>query len=72
MDWYRDRAVFGTSGLPWTSPLYKGDPDRAFPCPNALAATDHQFNLGIHESWGDREIADTLAALRKVETAYLR
>ena len=72
MDWYRRRAVFGTSGLPWTSPLYKGDPDRAFPCPNALAATDRQFNLGIHESWGGQEIADTVAAVRKVEAAYLR
>ncbi|MFW6163825.1 MAG: DegT/DnrJ/EryC1/StrS family aminotransferase [Planctomycetota bacterium] len=70
-DWYRRRAVFGSSGLPWTSPLYKGDRDRAFPCPNALAATDRQFNLAVHEAWTDREIADTLAALRKVEAAYL-
>jgi len=72
MDWYRNRAVFGSSGYPWACPLYKGDPDRQFPCPNALAATDAQFNLGVHESWGDREIADTLAAFRKVEAAYLK
>ena len=71
MDWYRNRAVFGTSGLPWTCPLYKGDPDRQFPCPNAFAATDAQFNLSIHEGWTDREVADTLAALEKVEAAYL-
>ena len=70
-DWYRRRAVFGSSGLPWTSPLYKGDPNRVFPCPNALAATDRQFNLAVHEAWSDREIADTLAAFRKVEAAYL-
>jgi len=72
MDWYRNRRVFGTSGLPWTSPLYKGDPDREFPCPNAIAATDVQFNIGIHEAWGPREIKDALAILKKVEAAYLK
>ena len=72
MDWCVNRAVFGTSGLPWTSPLYRGDPDRVFPCPNALAAVGRQFNLSVHEGWTAREIADTLAAVRKAEAAYAR
>jgi len=69
--WAAERRVFGSSGYPWTSPLYKGDPDRTFPCPNALAATDVQFNLAVHEAWGEQEVADTVAAVRKVQAAYL-
>ena len=72
MDWFKNRAVFGTSGYPWTCPLYKGDPDREFPCPNAIAATDVQLNLGIHEGWTDHEVADTIAALKKLDAAYAR
>lgn len=71
-DWYKFRRVFGTSGLPWSSPLYKGDPDREFPCPNAEAATGSQFIILLHESWGSEEIADTIAAIKKVEAVYLK
>ncbi|MBN1671777.1 MAG: DegT/DnrJ/EryC1/StrS family aminotransferase [Kiritimatiellae bacterium] len=71
-DWYVNRRVFGTSGLPWSAPQYKGDPNREFPCPNAIAATGVQFNLGVHESWGKREVEDALTAFRKVEKAYLK
>ncbi|MDD3926312.1 MAG: DegT/DnrJ/EryC1/StrS family aminotransferase [bacterium] len=69
MEWFTQRQVFGSSGLPWTSPLYLGNPDRVFTCLNAIAATDKQFNLRIHEGWGEEEIADTLMALKKLDEA---
>jgi len=70
MDWFINRRVFGTSGYPWASPQYKGDPNRQFPCPNANATMDTHFNLGIHENWGEQEIADAVAIFRKVDAAY--
>ncbi|MBC7327775.1 DegT/DnrJ/EryC1/StrS family aminotransferase [bacterium] len=70
MDWFRNRAVFGKSGYPWTSPDYKGDPDKKFPTPNALSAMETNFNLAIYESWGKEEIDDIVEALRKVGEAY--
>ncbi|MCC7354110.1 MAG: DegT/DnrJ/EryC1/StrS family aminotransferase [Anaerolineae bacterium] len=70
MDWFVNRRVFGESGYPWTSPDYDGDPDRQFPCPNAQASMDSQFNLRFHENWGEREVADAVAILRKVGLAY--
>lgn len=72
MDWFQKRTVFGSSGYPWTAPEYKGDANRQFACPNAMASTDRQFNLMLNECWGDEEIKDTLAAMEKVEKAYLK
>ena len=71
MDWFKQRRVFGTSGYPWASSLYRGDPDREFPCPNAEAAMDSHMLLTVQESWGADEASDILAAFKKVETAYL-
>ena len=71
-DWFRERSVFGTSGLPWSSPLYKGDPDRQFLTPNAHEAMATHFRMTLHESWGDQEVTDTLAAIKKVEDAFLK
>jgi dTDP-4-amino-4,6-dideoxygalactose transaminase len=70
--WYKDRAVFGTSGYPWTSPLYRGDPEQEHPVPNAVAAHGRIFRLEMHENLTDAEVRDTLEALRKVEAAYLK
>ena len=70
MDWYRNRRVFGRSGLPWTSPLYKGDPARQFLCPNARKAAGSLIRLETYESWGRPEAEDIIAAFRKVESAY--
>lgn len=68
MEWYRNRRVFGNdSGLPWTSPSYKGDAARKFPCPNLMRSISSQFNLNICESWGRREAAAMLEAFKKVE-----
>jgi hypothetical protein len=70
MDWFTQRRVFGSSGYPWSSPDYEGDPDRQFPCPNAQEAMDTHFNLYYYESWGEREVADAIAILKKVDRAY--
>ncbi len=70
--WYKNRSVFGNSGYPWSSPLYKGDLNRQFPCPNAIAATASHFNLTVYESWGEAEIADIVSAFKKVEAVYLK
>jgi len=68
--WWRNRTVFGSSGYPWACPLYKGDPKADYPLPNARAADDSHFMMYFHENWSEREVADTLAALRKVEEAF--
>jgi hypothetical protein len=72
MEWFTERRVFGTSRYPWSSPDYVGDGDREFPCPNATAVLDGYMRLSMHEGWSDREVADVLAALAKVERAFLR
>ncbi len=72
MDWFTQRRVFGTPGLPWSSADYRGDRDRTFPCPNARAAIADHFVLPIHEGWAEREVTDTLAILAKAEAAFAR
>jgi len=71
-DWYANRAVFGTSGLPWTSPLYKGDPDREYPLPNIEATLRRHFHVTFHEGCSRREVDDFLAAAARLERAYGR
>ncbi|HXG23919.1 MAG TPA: hypothetical protein VNJ09_05135, partial [Chthonomonadales bacterium] len=70
-EWWKNRAVFGTSGLPWSSPLYKGNPDREYPLPNIRATDACHFVVSFHEAWTDQDISDLLTALQKVENAYL-
>ncbi len=69
-EWYTERRVFGSSGYPWTSPLYKGDPDREFHRPNVEAMLKSRFNMHFHESWGPQEVDDIIAVLHKVAAAY--
>ena len=71
-DWFKNRQVFGTSKLPWSSPLYKGNPNRQFACPNALAAIRDHFLLTIFESWGKSEANDLITIFRKLEGAFLK
>jgi len=71
-EWYKNRAVFGHSGFPWTSPLYKGDPDAVYPLPNVERVHDSHFMLKIHETMGPQDVADIAQALRKVERACPR
>lgn len=70
MDWFKNRRVFGSSQYPWSSPAYKGNRHRQFPCPNARAAMKSHFNMTIYESWEDQEITDIITALQKLESAY--
>jgi perosamine synthetase len=70
--WFQNRAVFGTSGYPWTAPEYKGDPDAAYPLPNTEDAHQRLCMLKIHENMSLQEAEDIYHALRKVETAYLK
>ncbi len=71
-DWYKNRNVFGSSGYPWAAPEYKGDKDKEYSWPNAIEATDAQFNLSIFESWGEEEIRDIVEAFNKVEDAFAK
>ncbi len=70
--WYKQRRVFGTSRLPWSSPQYKGNPDQEYPLPNTLATDASCFNLFIHENCGEQEAADVVRAIKKVEKAYAK
>ena len=71
-DWFVNRNVFGRPGLPWTSPQYKGDPDRPFPCPNAREAIERCIAINVFESWTDREAEDIVLAFTKLEKAYAK
>jgi hypothetical protein len=53
-------------------PAYQGDRNAAFPCPNAVESAERHCVMSIHENWGEQEVADVVAALAKVEAAYLR
>jgi len=66
MDWFQNRP----NKHPWNNPLYKGDPKREFPCPNALAVMKECFNLTIFESWGEKEAEIIAKAFAKVDKAY--
>lgn len=72
MTWFTQRRVFGASGYPWASPDYHGDCDRQFLCPNAQATMDTHFNVGIHENWGEQEVADAIHIFQKVDAAFRR
>jgi dTDP-4-amino-4,6-dideoxygalactose transaminase len=70
--WYKNRAVFGKSGYPWTCPLYRGDPDKEYPLSNVFKAHDSIFTMAFHENLTSKEVLDIQTALRKVETEYLQ
>ena len=71
-DWFVKRNVFGRPGLPWTSPQYKGDPDRQFPCPNAREAIERCIAINVFESWTDKEAEDVVRAFTKLEKAFAK
>lgn len=70
--WFKEKAVFGQSGFPWNCSDYKGPRDPQFRIENALAASASCFNIAVNEQYGQREIDDIVAALTKVEKAYLK
>ena len=71
--WFRERRVFGArGGFPWTAAEYRGDPDRAFPCPNAHAAVADHLVVPVRESWGEAEAERIAAAFARVDRAARR
>lgn len=71
MDWFTKRNVFGASGLPWSAPEYKGDASAEYALPNMDAADAGHFRIGVDEGYTEQEANDIIAALTKVEAAYL-
>ena len=69
--WIRDKNTYGNSHCPWSCPLGR-NVDYRGSCPNAERALRDYMTLRIHEGWGEKEIEDTVAALRKIERHYLR
>ncbi len=70
--WFQNKAVFGKTGFPWNCSDYKGPRNPQFKITNAIKAVEDHFNIFINEAFGDREVADILTAIEKVETAYLK
>lgn len=68
--WFRNRSALGRSGFPWNNPRYRGPKNPVFHVDNAIRAAETHFNIGMHENYGPREIADILEAIAKVENAY--
>jgi len=70
--YFKQRRTFGTSGAPWTCYEHSRDLDYTGCCPNADKAIAQHMTLQLHECWTEREVADTVAALAKVEAHYAR
>lgn len=72
MPWFKNKSVFGNSGFPWTCSEYKGCKNPNFDFSNAISVTNSHFNIALNESYGSKEAEDIIAALKKVEKAYLK
>ena len=70
--WFKDKAVFGKSGFPWNCSDYKGPKNPSFEMKNTREAVEAHFIMHLFESWSESEIINILAALNKVEAAYLK
>ena len=68
--WFKQRRTYGTSGYPW--PDGAAGAGATIDLPNAGATIAESFLIVAHENWTDGEVKDTLAALGKVEAAYLK
>jgi len=70
--WFTQQRVWGTSQYPWSAPEYKGDRTPKFELPNIHETLKHTFRIGMDESYGSQEAKDIVAAIAKVEAAYLK
>lgn len=72
--WYRERIVYGASGMPWS--LAGDDGASAVPrhvdLPNAHEANAAIVRVDVHESLGVREARDLVAAVRKLARWFAR
>ena len=71
MPWFRNQAVFGSTGFPWRCSDYAGEKNPVFDLPNAIAATEEHFNLNINERFNEREADDIVRAIKKIEACYI-
>jgi len=69
--WIKEKKTYGSSGCPWSCPRAR-EIDYTHCCPVAEKALEDHMTLYIHECWTEKEIDDTLKALKKVEKAYRR
>ena len=72
-EWYQNSVVFGASGYPWAAPEYTGDKEKRYTLadlPNASKSLDDTIIIYPLESWTDTNIAETVAAFKKVYEAY--
>jgi perosamine synthetase len=65
--WYKEAAVFGRSGLPWS--LNQESP-RLFQLPNAHEANRMTVSVGVHESLRARHADELVRAVAKVACYY--
>jgi dTDP-4-amino-4,6-dideoxygalactose transaminase len=73
LQFWRERKTFGTSHFPWGHEVGGRVIEwRDYDFPVVARIAQSLLLLEIHESWTERESADTAAAFRKVEAAYLR
>ena len=71
-DWFVNQHVFGKSGFPWQCAEYKGPRNPVFDMHNAIFACETNFNIAMHESYGEQEIQDIITALNKVSEYYAK
>ena len=72
-DWYQNSIVFGDSGYPWAAPEYTGDKAKRYnldDVPVAKKALEDTLIIYPNESWTEANIAETVAAMKKVYEAY--
>jgi len=70
--WLKSKAVFGKSGFPWNCSDYTGPREPQCHSDNARHALAENILLPIHENYRLHEAKQIVAALKKVEKAYLR
>jgi perosamine synthetase len=63
--WHRDAVVFGNSGLPWSAITGHSSP-QPFELPNAHQVTREIVRVDVHESLGEGEARDLVAAIKKL------
>ena len=68
--WFKNRAVFGDTGYPWTAPEYQGDPDRLMPLPNFEAMDRFLCLMSYHETLAGKDVTDIVATFEKVDHMY--
>lgn len=66
--WIKEKKTYGNSACPWMCSRAR-DINYTHCCPVAEKALEDHMTLHIHECWTEKEIKDTLKALRKVERA---